>query len=60
MRVVKRHLTCRALDGMADEGNRLDNRMVEDGGRFDALPQLFDAVTFRLIDALGQAAGWRG
>ncbi len=37
----------------------LDNRATETGSRFDALSAIFDAVTFRHIDALGIRAGWR-
>jgi SAM-dependent methyltransferase len=44
---------------MADDDYLLDNRVIEASGRFDALSQVFDAVTFRHIDALGQTAGWR-
>jgi SAM-dependent methyltransferase len=44
---------------MADEGYLLDNRAVEASGRFDALSAVFDAVTFRHVDALGPVAGWR-
>jgi SAM-dependent methyltransferase len=37
----------------------LDNRATEAGGRFDALSAIFDPVTFRHIDELGIAPGWR-
>lgn len=42
-----------------DRGYLLDNRQTEAGQRFDALAELFDPVTFRHLDALGLAAGWR-
>ncbi|MET7421093.1 methyltransferase domain-containing protein [Dactylosporangium sp. NPDC005555] len=45
---------------MSDEGGYLlDNRQQEAGARFGALAALFDASTFRHIDALGIGAGWR-
>lgn len=44
---------------MAEEGYLLNNRVVQASGRFDALSQVFDPVTFRHIDALGHATGWR-
>ncbi|MEV4518039.1 methyltransferase domain-containing protein [Dactylosporangium sp. NPDC049525] len=45
---------------MADDGGYLlDNRQAEAGTRFDALSALFNPSTFRHIDALGIAAGWR-
>ncbi|MDX3640441.1 methyltransferase [Streptomyces sp. MB09-02B] len=37
----------------------LDNQQSEAGERFDALAALFDASTFRHLDDLGVAAGWR-
>lgn len=37
----------------------LNNQAGQAGGRFDALSQVFDPVTFRHVDALGPAAGWR-
>jgi SAM-dependent methyltransferase len=37
----------------------LDNRVVEAGDRIAALSALFDPVTFRHVDALGIAPGWR-
>jgi SAM-dependent methyltransferase len=37
----------------------LDNRAVEAGDRIAALSALFDPVTFRQVDALGIARGWR-
>lgn len=43
----------------ADEGYLLDNRQPEAGVRFDALSTLFDPSTFRHIEDLGIAAGWR-
>ncbi|MGH3941567.1 MAG: methyltransferase domain-containing protein [Pseudonocardiaceae bacterium] len=42
-----------------DGGYLLDNQQVEAGVRFDALTTLFDPSTFRHLDALGIAAGWR-
>ncbi|WP_213453504.1 class I SAM-dependent methyltransferase [Rhizomonospora bruguierae] len=45
---------------MADEGGYLlDNQQSEAGVRFDALATLFNPATFRHIEALGIAAGWR-
>lgn len=44
---------------MADGGYLLDNQQAEAGVRFDALAALFNPVTFRHIDALGMAEGWR-
>ncbi len=43
---------------MDDSGYLLDNRMVEAGDRIAALSVLFDATTFRHVDALGIAPGW--
>jgi SAM-dependent methyltransferase len=37
----------------------LDNQAGQAGSRFDALSAVFDPVTFRHLDALGLAAGWR-
>jgi SAM-dependent methyltransferase len=37
----------------------LDNRQAEAGKRFDALSELFNPSTFRRMDALGLAPGWR-
>ena len=37
----------------------LDNQSGQAGSRFDALSAVFDPVTFRHLDALGLAAGWR-
>jgi SAM-dependent methyltransferase len=37
----------------------LDNRIVEAGARLAALSALFDPSTFRHVDALGIAPGWR-
>ena len=37
----------------------LDNRQREAGERFDALAELFDDCTFRHVDAIGVAEGWR-
>ena len=42
-----------------DEGYLLDNRQAEAGTRFDALAALFDASTFRHVEAAGIAEGWR-
>ena len=42
-----------------DDGYLLDNRQSEAGARFDALSELFDASTFRHIEDLGIAPGWR-
>lgn len=45
------------MDG--DEGYLLDNRQAQAGDRFAAISALFDAWTFRQIDRLGIAPGWR-
>jgi SAM-dependent methyltransferase len=37
----------------------LDNRVIEAGERIAALSALFDPITFRHVDALGVARGWR-
>lgn len=42
-----------------DEGYLLDNEQTEAGVRFGALSSLFDPSTFRHLDALGIAPGWR-
>jgi hypothetical protein len=42
-----------------DSGYLLDNQQAEAGTRFDALATLFNPSTFRHIDALGIAGGWR-
>ncbi|GHH86503.1 methyltransferase [Streptomyces sulfonofaciens] len=42
-----------------DDGYLLDNARSEAGARFDALRELFDSSTFRHIDELGIAPGWR-
>ncbi|MFE9655464.1 methyltransferase domain-containing protein [Micromonospora sp. NPDC006431] len=42
-----------------DSGYLLDNQQAEAGTRFGALAALFDPSTFRHIDALGIADGWR-
>src|SRR4051812_28724808 len=42
-----------------DGGYLLDNRQAEAGTRFDALSTLFNPSTFRHIERLGIAAGWR-
>lgn len=44
---------------MSDEGYLLDNRAAEAGRRFEALSALYDPATFRHVDALGIAPGWR-
>jgi SAM-dependent methyltransferase len=41
------------------DGYLLDNAVPAAGARFDAIAELFDASTFRHIDALGIAPGWR-
>ncbi|MFH8219050.1 class I SAM-dependent methyltransferase [Streptomyces sp. NPDC018057] len=41
------------------DGYLLDNRQDEAGERFDAFAHLFDPTTFRHLDALGVAPGWR-
>jgi SAM-dependent methyltransferase len=43
----------------AEEGYLLDNRQVEAGERLAALAALFDPPTFRILDRLGIAPGWR-
>jgi hypothetical protein len=47
------------VDVSDDGGYLLDNQQAEAGIRFDALSRLFNASTFRHIDALGVTAGWR-
>jgi SAM-dependent methyltransferase len=42
-----------------DEGYLLDNRQAEAGTRFRALAELFDPWTFRHLELLGIAPGWR-
>lgn len=42
-----------------DQGYLLDNAREEAGTRFTALSEIFDPPTFRRIDALGIAPGWR-
>jgi SAM-dependent methyltransferase len=46
-------------EGPVDGGYLLDNQQVEAGVRFEALATLFNQTTFRHIDALGIAEGWR-
>ena len=46
-------------DPATDAGYLLDNRQSQAGVRFEALAGLLDPVTFRHIDDLGIAAGWR-
>jgi SAM-dependent methyltransferase len=41
------------------DGYLLDNRQSEAGRRFDAFATLFDPTTFRHIERLGIAPGWR-
>ena len=43
----------------SESGYLLDNRASDAGQRFDSLSALFNPVTFRHLDALGVAAGWR-
>ena len=45
--------------GVSSNDYLLDNRVVEAGARIAALSALFDPVTFRHVDALGIARGWR-
>lgn len=42
-----------------DEGYLLANRQAPAGARLEALATLFDPTTFRLLDQIGVAAGWR-
>src|SRR4051812_32579151 len=49
----------RVTEGPVDGGYLLDNQQVEAGVRFDALATLFNPATFRHIEALGIAEGWR-
>src|SRR6185312_9531045 len=41
------------------EGYLLDNRQAEAGDRFTAISALFDDWTFRQVERLGIAPGWR-
>jgi SAM-dependent methyltransferase len=41
------------------DGYLLDNRQVEAGTRLAALAALFDPPTFRILDRVGVAPGWR-
>jgi SAM-dependent methyltransferase len=43
----------------SDEGYLLDNRQSQAGTRFEALAELFDPSTFRHLDRVGVAPGWR-
>ncbi|QFR02020.1 methyltransferase domain-containing protein [Streptomyces phaeolivaceus] len=43
----------------SEDGYLLDNRRSEAGERFDALGALFDPSTFRHVEGLGIAPGWR-
>ncbi len=45
--------------GPRGDGYLLDNQQAPAGTRFQALSALFDPATFRHIDGLGIAAGWR-
>jgi SAM-dependent methyltransferase len=53
--------TSRAQDEDVNHGKKylLDNQQVEAGQRFDALSVLFNPTTFRHVQALGLAPGWR-
>jgi SAM-dependent methyltransferase len=44
---------------MSDEGYLLPNAVREAGTRLAALAEIFDPSTFRHLDELGLAAGWR-
>jgi SAM-dependent methyltransferase len=44
---------------VSSDGYLLGNRAVEAGDRIAALSALYDPVTFRHLDALGIARGWR-
>ena len=44
---------------MSSDDYLLDNQQVHAGQRFDALASLFNASTFRHLDALGLDLGWR-
>jgi SAM-dependent methyltransferase len=44
---------------MSDSDYLFDNEASETGQRFEALSALFNPVTFRHLDALGIARGWR-
>ncbi|GAB1335025.1 methyltransferase domain-containing protein [Streptomyces sp. E-15] len=46
-------------DMTRSDGYLLDNRQSEAGRRFDAFADLFDPVTFRHLEELGVAPGWR-
>jgi SAM-dependent methyltransferase len=41
------------------DGYLLDNQQAEAGARFTALAEIFDPATFRHLDGLGIAPGWR-
>jgi SAM-dependent methyltransferase len=45
--------------GLSSDDYLLDNRVSEAGDRIAALSALFDPITFRHVDALGIARGWR-
>jgi SAM-dependent methyltransferase len=47
------------VQGQDPGGYLLDNRAAEAGERFAALAAIFDPSTFRHLDALGLAGGWR-
>jgi SAM-dependent methyltransferase len=44
---------------VSSDGYLLGNRAIEAGARIAALSALYDPVTFRHVDALGIAPGWR-
>jgi SAM-dependent methyltransferase len=48
-----------SIPASPDDGYLLDNAQPEAGTRFDALGELFDPSTFRHIQDLGIAPGWR-
>ncbi|WP_344900940.1 class I SAM-dependent methyltransferase [Actinomadura meridiana] len=48
-----------AVPDSSGEGYLFDNALQEADSRFDALSELFDPSTFRHIEQLGIAAGWR-
>jgi SAM-dependent methyltransferase len=45
--------------GASTSGYLLDNRQAEAGVRLAAIGELFDAATFRTLDATGISPGWR-
>ncbi len=44
---------------MSEENYLLDNRQAQAGQRFDALAELFNPSTFRHMQSVGLAPGWR-